>query len=171
MPTSEKRQWVQEFEKQTRACNGFVITTYKGLKTMELNEFRQKLRPLQGEYRVVKNSLTRLALKNAGLDALADALQGPTAVVIERGDPLATLKAVFEFAKAHGNITLQAGVLDGKILSGKKLEEVAVLPPREALLAKLLGTLQAPLANLMGVLQAPIRDLVQTLDAIAQKTP
>src|SRR5947199_382754 len=117
MPTQEKKQAVEEFEKQVRECKGLILTAYKGLKTTELNEFPQKLRPLKGEYRVVKNSLTRIALKNAGMEALANALEGPTAVVLERGDPLAGVKALFEFAKTHEHVKVSAGVLEGQILS------------------------------------------------------
>ena len=168
MPTEAKKQTVEALESEARACTGLVVTTYKGLKTTEFNEFRQKLRPLKSEYRVVKNSLTRMALKNAGMSGLAEAIQGPSALVIEDGDPLAALKTVFEFAKTHENIKVQAGYLDGKLLSGSKLKEIAALPPREVLLSHLLGTFKAPLVNLLGVFQAPVRDLVQVLDAIVR---
>lgn len=171
MPTTEKKQIVEEFEKQTRESKGLVVTAFKGLKTVEFNELRQKLRPLQSEYRVVKNSLTRIALKNAGMAVLADHLQGPSAIVIERGDPLTTLKAVFDFAKTHENVKVMGGYLDGKVLDDKELKELAALPPREVLLAKLLGTLQAPMVNLVSVLQAPVRDLVNVLDQVAKKLP
>src|SRR2546423_1552015 len=117
MPTTEKKLTVDEFEKQARECKGLILTAYKGLKTTEFNEFRLKLRPLQCEYRVVKNSLTRIVLKNAGFSALADALQGPTAIILERGDTLAATKALFEFAKTHENVKITAGVIEGKVLS------------------------------------------------------
>lgn len=170
MPTTEKKHVVEEFEKQARECKGLMVTTFKGLKTVELTELRQKLRPFKSEYRVVKNSLTRLALKNAGLSALADALEGPSAVVIERGDVINAIKAVFDFAKTHENVKVKGGYFDGRVLTAVELKEIASLPPREVLLAKLLGTLQAPLVNLVNVLQAPIRELINVLDAVAKKS-
>src|SRR5690348_3437373 len=122
MPTDEKTKIVQELEKQARECKGLIVTGFKGLKTVEFNEMRQKIRAFQSEYRVVKNSLTRIALKNAGMAELADALQGPSAIVIERGDALATIKTVFEFAKTHENIKVTGGYLDGKVLKENELK-------------------------------------------------
>src|SRR5882672_9989215 len=153
MPTAEKKQTVEALVKEAKESTGLVVTAFKGLKTTEINEFRLKLRALKGSYKVVKNSLTRIALKNAGMDALADALKGPSAIVIERGDPVATIKAVFDFAKTHENIKVNAGFLDGKVLSGAELKAISTLPSREVLIAHLLGTLQAPMVNLVSVLQ------------------
>src|SRR5438477_10157175 len=104
MPTNTKKLIVEKITKEAKESKGLIVTAFKGVKTTEINEFRAKLRPLKGEYRVVKNSLTRIALKNAGMEALAESMQGPTALVIERGDPVATIKAVFEFAKSHETI-------------------------------------------------------------------
>src|SRR3954469_11411257 len=101
MPTAEKKQTVDNLTKEVKESAGLVITAFKGLKTTEINEFRLKLKAHKGTYRIVKNSLTRIALKNAGLEALAEALKGPSAIVIERGDTVATLKVVFDFAKSH----------------------------------------------------------------------
>ena len=171
MPTESKKKTVEKITKEAKESTGLIVTAFKGIKTTEINEFRAKLRPLKGEYRIVKNSLTRIALKNAGLEALAEALQGPTAIVIERGDPVATIKAVFEFAKSHENIKINAGYLDGKVLSGPQMKAISTLPSREVLLSQLLGTLQAPMVNLVSVLQAPMRDLVGVLDQIAKKAP
>jgi large subunit ribosomal protein L10 len=171
MPTELKKKTVDALTKEAKESTGLIITAFKGLKTTEINEFRAKLKPLKGTYRVVKNSLTRIALKNAGMDALADSLQGPSAIVIERGDPVATIKAIFDFAKAHENIKVSAGYLDGKVLSDKELKAISILPAREVLIAQLLGTLQAPMVNLVSVLQAPMRDLVGVLDQVAKKAP
>ena len=171
MPTEQKTKAVQNLEKQARESTGLLITSFKALKTVEFNEIRAKLRPLKSDYRVVKNSLTRIALKNAGMEELATMLEGPTAIVLERGDAIAATKAVFEFAKTHENLKINGGVFEGKILGAKELKAMASLPSREVLLAKLLGTLQAPMVNLVSVLQAPVRDLVGVLDQVAKKTP
>jgi large subunit ribosomal protein L10 len=171
MPTEQKSKAVKDIEKQAKECKGLLITSFKAMKTVELNEMRLKLRALQSEYHVIKNSLTRIALKNAGMEKLADALQGPSAIVIERGDAIAATKAVFEFAKTHENLKINGGYFEGKVLTGAELKAIASLPPKEVLLAKLLGTLQAPMVNLVSVLQAPMRDLVGVLDQVAKKQP
>jgi len=171
MPTEQKTKAVQELEKQAKESKGLIITSFKALKTVEFNEMRVKLRAVSGEYRVVKNSLTRIALKSAGMAELADKLDGPTAIVIERGDAIAATKIVFDFAKTHENLKVNGGYFNGKIVTDKELKAIASLPSREVLLAQLLGTLQAPMVNLVSVLRAPMRDLVGVLDQIAQKTP
>jgi large subunit ribosomal protein L10 len=171
MPTAQKKSAVDTLTKEAKESTGLVITAFKGLKTTEINEFRAKLRPLKGSYKIVKNSLTRIALKNAGMEALADALKGPSAIVIKKGDPIATLKIIFEFAKTHEKIKVNAGYLDGKVLTDKDLKTLSNLPSREVLIAQLLGTMQAPMVNLVSVLQAPMRDLVGVLDQIAKKAP
>ena len=171
MPTEQKTKTVQDLEKEAREVSGLIITSFKALKTVEFNEMRAKLRSSKSEYRVVKNSLTRIALKNAGMEALADKLEGPTAIVLERGDAIAAMKIVFDFAKTHENLKIQGGFFDGKVVTDKELKAIASLPSRDVLLARLLGTLQAPMVNLVSVLQAPMRDLVGVLDQIAKKAP
>lgn len=171
MPTQQKIKVVQDIEQQAKGCKGLIVTSFKAMKTVEFNEMRQKLRSLHSEYHVVKNSLTRIALRNAGMAALADALQGPSAIVVERGDAIAATKAVFEFAKSHENLKINGGYFEGKILTGAELKAMASLPSREVLLATLLGTLQAPMVNLVSVLQAPVRDLASVLGQIAKKSP
>lgn len=171
MPTELKTKAVQNLEKEARESKGLIVTSFKALKTVEFNEMRAKLRPHSGEYKVVKNSLTKIALKNAGMEALANMLEGPTAIVVERGDAIAAMKAVFDFAKTHENLKVKGGIFEGKVLSAPELKAIASLPSREVLIAQLLGTLQAPMVNLVSVLQAPMRDLVGVLDQIAKKTP
>ncbi len=171
MPTQQKTKAVADFEKQAKESKGLIVTSFKALKTVEFNEVRAKLRPQLSEYRVVKNSLIKLALKNAGMEKLADMMEGPTAIVIERGDPIAAAKIVFDYAKTHENLKIKGGVFEGKVLTAAELKVIASLPSREVLLAQLLGTLQAPMVNLVSVLQAPMRDLVGVLDQIAKKAP
>lgn len=171
MPTEQKEATVKAFEKQARDAKALIVTTVKALKTTEFNEIRAKLRPLKSEYRVVKNSLTKIALKNAGMEGLAALISGPSAVVIEQGDAIAATKAVFEFAKTHENLKINGGVFEGKVLTSAQLKAIASLPAREVLIAQLLGTLQAPMVNLVSVLQAPMRDLVGVLDQVAKKAP
>src|ERR1051325_1802395 len=139
MPTEQKTKTVRDIEKQAKESAGLIITSFKALKTVEFNEIRARLRPLKSEYRVIKNSLTRLALKSAGMENLAEMLRGPSAIVIERGDAIAATKIVFEFAKSHENLKINGGIVEGKILTEKELKLIASLPAKEVLLSKLLG--------------------------------
>ena len=170
MPTAQKQKTVADFQDEAKVSLGLIVTSYGGLKTVELNEIRQKIRPHKAEYRIVKNSLTKIALKNAGFTQLADMMTGPSAIVIERGDSLLTLKAIFDFAKTHEALKVNGGIFDGKILNAAQLKAVSALPSRNVLLSILLGTLQAPATALVSVLQAPLRNLVTVLDAISKKS-
>jgi len=88
MPTQQKTQAVQDLEKEAKEVSGLIITSFKALKTIEFNEMRAKLRPSKSEYRVVKNSLTKIALKNAGMGELADKLEGPRPSCLSAATPL-----------------------------------------------------------------------------------
>lgn len=171
MPTPQKEQSVQDFQKEAKEAVALIVTTFKALKTTEFNEMRAKLRPLKSEYRVVKNSLTKIAFKNAGMEDLSKMVSGPSAVVIERGDAIAATKAVFEFAKSHENLQINGGFFDGKVVTTAQLKTIASLPSREVLLAQFLGTLQAPVANLVGAMQAPVQQLLSVLDQLSKKAP
>jgi large subunit ribosomal protein L10 len=170
MPTILKKEKVTEIQKEAQESLSFIVTSFGGLKTVDINEIRLKIRPFKAEYRIVKNSLTKIALKNAGFESLAGMLSGPSAVVIERGDTMGTLKTIFEFARTHAALKVTGGCLEGKVLTGNQLKTIASLPSREVLLSQLLGALQGPATNLVSVLQAPLRDLVTVLDAIANKS-
>src|SRR5258708_9090488 len=117
MPTEFKSKAVAEIEKQAKESKGLLLTSFKSLKTVEFNEVRAKLRPSKSEYRVVKNSLTKIALKNAGLEELANMLEGPTAIVLERGDPIAAMKIVFDYAKTHETLKINAGDFPSTLLN------------------------------------------------------
>jgi large subunit ribosomal protein L10 len=170
MPTTLKKEKVSAIQKEAQDSLSFIVTSYGGLKTVDINEIRLKIRPFKAEYRIIKNSLTKIALKNAGFESLAGMLAGPSAVVIERGDTMGTLKTIFEFARTHEALKVTGGCLEGKVLTGKQLKTIASLPSREVLLSQLLGALQGPATNLVSVLQAPLRDLVTVLEAIANKS-
>jgi len=169
MRTTQKQKIVSDFQNESTSSVGLIITSYGGLKTTEINEMRQKIRPFTAEYRVVKNSLTKIALKNAGFTGLADMLSGPSAIVIEQGDALGTIKAVYDFAKTHVSLKINGGIFDGKIFDSKQLKALSALPSREALISQLLGVLEGPATALVSVLQAKTRELVSVLDAVSKK--
>ena len=149
---------------------GLVVAGYVGVKTPELNELRSKLRPMKARCTVVKNTLARIALKNAGIaDGLSDFFDGQSALVIQKGDPLASLKVLVDFEKAHANIKIRAGLMNGKTMKPAEIKAVAALPAKPVLLAILLGRLQGPLQSFHSVLNGPLGYLVRGLDLVAKK--
>jgi large subunit ribosomal protein L10 len=124
---------------------------------------------LKCEYTVLKNTLSRIALKNAGLESFAENFNGPTALAIENGDPVAAAKVLIEFSKEHAKLKLKAGMLGDKVLSIQEIKSLASLPSKEVLIGRLLGTLNAPMTNTVNVLSATTRSLVYALDAIRKQ--
>ena len=169
MVKKEKELKVEELTNKIKKNSGIVLTEYQGLTVAEISELRSQLRNIKCEYTVVKNTLSRLALKNAGLDDFSKYFEGPTAIAIENGDPVAPAKILMNFAKTHAKLKIKAGVLDNKVISSNEIKVLSELPSKEVLIAKLLGTFQAPISNLVNVLAANIRSIVNVLDAIKKK--
>ena len=169
MPRKEKELIVDDLSNKINTTNGVVLTEYQGLTVAEISELRAKLRPLQCEYKVIKNTLSRLAVKKSGIADLEKFLKGPTAVAIEKGDPVSVSKVLIDFSKEHTKLKLKAGLLGGKILTPADIKMLASLPSREALIAKLLGTMNAPITSFVRVLNAVPRSMVLVLEAIRKQ--
>lgn len=168
MPNKKNIETVKHLEEKFKSTPNLVLTTYQGLSTPELNDLRAKLKPLNSEYSVVKNTVTSIALKNIGLEEFAKHFRGPTALAFQKGDPAALSKAVVEFAKTNDKLKIVAGYLDGKLLTEKQIKILATLPSREALLAMVATVLNAPIQKLAVVLNAPIQKLAGVLKALEQ---
>ena len=168
MPNVKNQQEVKNLAEKFKTMKGLILTQYQGLNVEEISELRSKLRPLNCEYAVVKNTLSEIALKEAGIDAGSN-FNGPTALVIETGDIVSPAKAVFEFAKTHAKLKVKAGFLEGKFVDAAVVEQLSALPSKEVLIAKMLGSMNAPITGFVNVLAANIRGLATVLDAIAKK--
>jgi len=169
MARKEKEQIVDQLTAKLKSNNGVVLTEYQGLTVAEIIELRNKLRPYKCEYRVVKNTLTKRALKEVGLEDFSKYFSGPTALAIEQGDPVETAKILFDFSKDHKKFKLKSGLMGKKVLSVNDLQRLSELPPRNVLLAQLLGTMNSPLTGLMTVLQGNTRKLMNVLAAIEKQ--
>ncbi len=166
MAEMTKAQVVEEFAAKLATAKAAFLADYRGLTVDEVNDLRNKLRESGVEYRVVKNTLLRLATKGTAFSCLEDHLKGPTAIAIVQDDPVAPAKVLSDYAKASKVFELKTAVLDGKLLSNDEVTALAELPSREVLLAKMLGSINAPVSNFVGVLAAVPRSLVQVLGAI-----
>jgi large subunit ribosomal protein L10 len=143
-----------------------LLTEYRGLKVAELGELRASLRGSSTEYRVLKNTLTSIAVREAGYEDLVALLQGPTAVAFVHGDPVQAAKDLAEFARTHPSLVLKGGVMDGKVLGAAEVRQLATLESREVLLARLAGLLQASAQQTVNLLAAPLRQVATMTAAL-----
>ncbi len=169
MKRDSKEQIVAELAQKLASSKATFLADYRGLNVEQVNKLRRELHGAGVEYRVVKNTLLRLAAKGTGAACLEPHLEGPTAIAIAGLDPVAPAKILSDFAKANAKFELKGGSLEGKVLSAADIQALADLPSREVLLAKMLGSLNAPISNFVGVLAAVPRSLVQVLAAVQDK--
>lgn len=172
--TEKKKAVVAELKQHLTESKGIVFTGYRGLTVAQDTALRRELRAAGVTYHVVKNTMTRLAAKEAGLDGLAEHLEGTTAMAFSTEDAVAPAKVICGFIKKNkledaGILTVKVGVVEGKVIDAGEVKALASLPSREELIAKLLGSMNAPIANTVGVLQGVIRKAVYVLDAIREK--
>ncbi|HEU0164878.1 MAG TPA: 50S ribosomal protein L10, partial [Thermomicrobiales bacterium] len=165
MPTPKKATEIAELADRFNRAQLAVIADYRGLSVTQLQDFRGRIRNMDSEFRVAKNTLTRIASEQAGIEGLAAQLEGPTAILFAFGDAVAPAKALSDFARASRILTVRAGVMNGQLLSPEDVEAVATLPPREELLGKLVGMLASPMARTVGVLSGPSRSVAYLLNS------
>ncbi len=168
MPKPEKIEAVSEFKKRLENSEVAVITKYVGINVAQVSELRNKLREAGVEFKVYKNTLARRALREMGVEAAADFMEGPTAWAFSK-DPVAPAKILKQFAGEVKFVSMAGGVLSGRVVTAAQLESLAGLPPREQLLAMVVGTIAAPLSGFVGVLNALPRNLVNVLDQIRKQ--
>ncbi len=166
MNRESKEQVVAELADKLGSAKAAFLADYRGLNVEQLNKLRGELRNAGIDYRVVKNTLLKLAAKGTEIECLSDFAHGPTAIAIAPGDPVAPAKILSDFAKTNAKFELKGGALGGKPLSVADIRSLADLPSREVLLGRLLGSWNAPATNFVGVLAAVPRSFVQVLAAI-----
>lgn len=170
MPNIEaKKQVVDEIKARLEKIQGAVLADYRGLNVAEVTELRVKLREAGIEFKVLKNTLTRIAAHQVGLEDLDSYLEGPTAIAFGMEDPVAPAKILSDFAKVHKALDIKAGILENKVIDADGVKALADLPSREVLLAKVLGAMQSPMYGFAGSLQGLLRNFVYVLDAVREK--
>ena len=165
---AQKEASVAELTKNFEDSTAVLLTEYRGLTVKELKELRNSIRQ-DAEYAVVKNTLTKLAARNAGVEGLDDDLKGPSAIAFVHGDPVAVAKGLRAFAKAHPLLVVKGGYFDGAALSADEVNKLADLESREVLLAKLAGAMKASLTKAAYVFTALPSKAVRTVDALREK--
>jgi large subunit ribosomal protein L10 len=169
MKREEKIALVAELAESLNRASIVVISEYKGIRAGESDELRRRLRAAQGEFRVAKNTLVRLALKDTKFAALEPNLGGSVGLLLSYADPVELAKTINTLRELGDRFKVRGGVLEGKPLTAAEIAALAALPPREVLLAQLLGLLQAPATRLARLLNEPGSALARLLDAIGKK--
>jgi large subunit ribosomal protein L10 len=164
-----KSQNVEEIKEKISKAQSVVLVDYRGLNVEQLTELRSRYRKAGVEYKVYKNTMMRFAFKDAGLEEFNQFLKGPSAIAFGYDDPVQVAKVTSEFAKTNEKLEIKAGIVDGKVIDLEGVNNLASLPPREVLLAQVLGGFNAPIQGFANVLQGTIRGLAIVLNAIAEK--
>ena len=168
MSRADKAAAIAELSDKFKSSNAAVLTEYRGLTVKQITDLRNSLRG-NATYAVVKNTLTELAAKDAGVTAFDGQLVGPTAIAFIQGDAVEAAKGLRDFAKANPHLVIKGGVLDGKALSAAEITKLADLESREVLLAKLAGAMNASLSKAVYLFAAPLSQAARTVDALRAK--
>lgn len=168
MAKADKAAAIAELSDKFRNSGAAVLTEYRGLTVKQITDLRNSLRG-NATFAVVKNTLTELAAKDAGVTAFDGQLVGPSAIAFVDGDPVEAAKGLRDFAKANPLLVIKGGVLDGKALTPAEITKLADLESREVLLAKLAGALQASLSQAVYLFAAPLSQTARVVDALRAK--
>jgi large subunit ribosomal protein L10 len=167
MLRADKERVVAELAERLRSAQTLIVADYRGLTMAEIHALRTELLQHGARFSVVKNTLTRRAAESAGVDALFELLDGPTAIAFLEadGDPVAVAKALSDAARKTQVVVVRGGVLEGSAISDAEVRSLATLPSAEVLRAQLAGTIVGPLTAVVGLFAAPVRDFVNVIDA------
>ena len=160
-----KSKAVDTLAEALNAATSLIVTNYRGLKVIELQELRKRLRPKGVEYHVVKNSLLTRAAAKTDRDGLTSLLAGPTAVAMTKGDEVELAKGLTDEARTLKALRILGGFIGGQSYTAEDIASLAKLPGRKVLQGEIVGSIQAPLGQLTGILAAPFQNLIHVLTA------
>ena len=167
MLRQDKERIVSELAERLKNSQNLLVADYRGLTMPEIDELRSKLLETGARFSVVKNTLTKRAAEEAGVQQLLELIDGPTAIAFidAEGDPAAAAKILNDTARAHDVLVIRGGLLDGDTVSDVEIKRLATLPPADVVRAQFAGAVAAPLTTIVGLFTAPLRDLVGVLEA------
>lgn len=169
LPKQYKIDSVSTVKEKLSRTKSLVVTDYRGMTVAEMTDLRNRLRKEGVEYKIVKNRLAKIALKEQGISGLDEYLKGTTAIAFGIKDPIGPAKALAGYAKDNAKLKIIAGFMDNQILDTKSIMELSKLPSREVLLGRLVGSLASPVQKLAFGLHQTVAKVVYALDAVARQ--
>lgn len=169
MPTPQKVKAVQELKGKLQSVDGALLAEFSGLKVGEMMQVRRKLSDSGAKFGVIKNSLGRIAAREADLEDLIPFMEGSTAIAFINGDVVDAAKGLEAAAKDYPSLVVKGGLLDGKVLTAEQAQSLAKIESRDVLLAQLAGLLVSPIQEMAGLLYAPLGNLGNALYALSQQ--
>jgi large subunit ribosomal protein L10 len=162
----DKERLVAELAERLRSSDTLIVADYRGLSVSEIDDVRTKLLEHGARFSVVKNRLTKRAAEEAGVEALTEFLDGPSAIAfVGEGDMVAVAKTLSDTARRTRVLAIKGGILQGATVAAAQVEELAALPPEDVLRGQVLGAVVGPLNAIAGLVNAPLQNLVGLIDA------
>ncbi len=165
----EKVQVVSELKDKFEKAKGVVFTDYRGLNVEEMTGLRDALRSVSLEYKVIKNTLAKLATEGTPIADAKDIITGPIGIAIGYDDPVLLVKQVLEYSKKNSKLEIKGGVIEGSVCSVDQMEAISKLPSREVQLSMLAGAMNAPATKLAGLMNATVTQFLYALEALKNK--
>jgi large subunit ribosomal protein L10 len=165
----EKTKVVSELQTKFQKAKGVVFTDYRGLNVEEITGLRNNLRSASLEYKVVKNTLAKIAAEGTPVSTAKDKFSGPVGIAIGYDDPVLLVKKVLEYGKTNEKLQIKGGVIEGSVCDIDALKTLSALPPREVLLSMLAGVMQAPAGKMARLLNATLARFAYAMEALKKK--
>lgn len=169
MPNSQNQEMLVAIKEDLASTGAVWAVDYRGLTVKQIQALRGDIREADASMKVYKNTLMHIALAELELPSMDSILEGPSAFVFAGEDPVASAKAIKEFAKKNPNLVIKGGMMDGSFVDAAQVEAIASLPSREELIAKLLGTISNPLVKTVRVLNGPMEAFARCVSAIGDQ--
>jgi large subunit ribosomal protein L10 len=169
MPTAEKEALVQDVSERLKGVKGMYLADFTGMTVEKVSALRAKCRAAGVEYKVIKNTLLKRAVHSHGLTQLDEFLEGPTALAYSMESEVEPARVLIEFAKLNERPVVKAGMIGDKLYNADEVKQLALLPPRDVLLAQVLGTISAPLSGFLGAVNALLASPAQLAGALEEK--